>query len=303
MKNKNILITGGTGLVGTELTKLLKSEGYNVAILSRRKKPLEEKSFHWDIKKHTVDDEAILFADVIINLAGASVGNKKWTKERKNQILQSRVNSVRLLYDAIEKTGKKDIRIISASAVGYYGNAKSDSIFEENDKPGSDFLAIVSKKWEDEVKRFKQIGIDYNIVRIGVVMSPNGGALNKMVTPVKYGVGAPIGSGEQIMPWIEIRDLTSIFLFLIENFKPSTIVNGVAPSFIDNKEFTKKLAKAMNKPFFMPKVPAFVMKLILGEMSQMILTGNKVSSKKIQDLGYDFKYKDIGKVFNQYYNK
>ncbi len=300
---KNILITGGTGLVGTELTKLLKSKGYNVAILSRSKKSLGIKSFHWDIKTQTIDDEAITFADVIINLAGANVGSKKWTKERKNQILQSRVNSVRLLYDTVEKTGKKNICIISASAVGYYGNDKSHSVFEENDKPGNDFLAIVSKEWEKEVKRFKQIGIDYNIVRIGVVMSPNGGALSKIITPVKYGVGAPLGSGEQIMPWIEIRDLASIFLFLIENFKSSTIVNGVAPSFINNKEFTKKLAKAMNKPFFMPKVPAFVMKLILGEMSEMVLTGNKISSKKIQDLGYKFKYPDIDKVFQEYYNK
>ncbi len=301
MKNKNILITGGTGLIGTELTKLLESKGYSVAILSRSKRPLKVKSFHWDIEKQTMDDDAIIFANVIINLAGANVGSKKWTKKRKNQILQSRINSVKLLYDTVKKTGKKNIRIISASAVGYYGNAKSDSIFEETDNPGNDFLAVVSKKWEKEVKRFKQIGIDYNIVRIGVVMSPNGGALSKMTTPIKYWMGAPLGSGKQIMPWIEIRDLTSIFLFLIKNFKPSTIVNGVAPSFINNKDFTESLAKAMNKPFFMPNVPAFVMKLILGEMSEMVLTGNKISSKKIQDLGYKFKYNDIDKVFEEYY--
>lgn len=292
----NILITGGTGLVGNELRSLLIAEGYNVAILSRRKEIKGIKSFYWDYEKGILDEEAIEFADVIIHLAGEGIANKRWSATQKQIILDSRVKTTNLLFSKSKKAKNKPKMIISASAVGYYGSGNTDKIFSEEDPAGNDFLASTALAWEKSVGKFRSIGIQTAILRIGVVLSKHGGALARMMMPVKFGFGAALGSGKQYLPWIEITDLARMFLFVLENLKTDDVFNAVGPDQISNSNFMKTLARTMNKPFFMPNVPSFVMKFLLGEMAVLLLQGNRVSSEKIQAAGFDFKYKKLEDV-------
>lgn len=292
----NILITGGTGLVGNELRSLLIAEGYNVAILSRRKEIKGIKSFYWDYEKGILDEEAIEFADVIIHLAGEGIANKRWSATQKQIILDSRVKTTNLLFSKSKKAKNKPKMIISASAVGYYGSGNTDKIFSEEDPAGNDFLASTALAWEKSVGKFRSIGIQTAILRIGVVLSKHGGALARMMMPVKFGFGAALGNGKQYLPWIEITDLARMFLFVLENLKTDDIFNAVGPDQISNSNFMKTLARTMNKPFFMPNVPSFVMKFLLGEMAVLLLQGNRVSSEKIQAAGFDFKYKKLEDV-------
>ena len=292
----NILITGGTGLIGKELMDLLMESGYNVAVLSRRKGIEGVKSFYWDYEAEVLDEDAIEFADVIIHLAGEGIANKRWSAKQKQKILDSRVKTTNLLFSKSAKAKNKPRMIISASAVGFYGVENSEKVFTEKDPAGNDFLANTADAWEKSVKQFKSIGIQTVICRIGVVLSKKGGALPKMMMPVSFGLGAALGSGKQYMPWIEISDLARMFIFVLENQKTDVIFNAVGPEQISNKEFMKTLARTMNKPFFMPNVPSFVMKLLLGEMAVLLLQGNRVSSEKIQAAGFEFKYTTLEEV-------
>lgn len=292
----NILITGGTGLIGNELRRLLIAEGYSVAILSRTKEIEGIRSFYWDYEKGILDEEAIEFADVIIHLAGEGIANKRWSATQKQVILDSRIKTTDLLFSKSEKAKNKPKMIISASAVGYYGSGNTDKIFSEEDPAGNDFLASTALAWEKSVEKFRSIGIQTAILRIGVVLSIEGGALARMMMPVKFGFGAALGSGKQYLPWIEITDLARMFLFVLENLKTDDIFNAVSPDQISNSKFMKTLARTMNKPFFMPNVPSFAMKLLLGEMAILLLQGNRVSSEKIQAAGFDFKYKKLEDV-------
>ena len=300
---KNILITGGTGLVGTEIRKLLDSRGYTTGILTGRKEIQEENSFYWNYEKGIIDDKAIEFADVIIHLAGENISAKRWDARQKEKILNSRVRTTELIYNAVKKCVKKPEKIISASAVGYYGAVSSDRIFVETDPPGTDFLSDVVIKWEESVKKFGELDVDYNLLRLGVVISPQGGALEKMITPVKYFVGSPIGTGKQYMPWIEISDLARVFLLLTENDRCGEIYNAVAPEYIVNRQFTKSLAKTIRRPMIFPSVPKFLMSLIFGEMAVILTEGSRISSDKILNEGFRFKYNKIDEVFMDYFRK
>lgn len=292
----NILITGGTGLIGKELMDLLMESGYNVAVLSRRKGIEGVKSFYWDYEAEVLDEDAIEFADVIIHLAGEGIANKRWSAKQKQKILDSRVKTTNLLFSKSAKAKNKPRMIISASAVGFYGVENSEKVFTEKDPAGNDFLANTADAWEKSVKQFKSIGIQTVICRIGVVLSKKGGALPKMMMPVSFGLGAALGSGKQYMPWIEISDLARMFIFVLENQKTDVIFNAVGPDQISNKKFMKTLARTMNKPTFLPDVPSFVMKLFMGEMAILLLKGNRVSSEKIQATGFEFKYKTLEEV-------
>lgn len=285
----NVLITGGTGLVGKALVELLNSKGYNVAVLSRSKKINGIQSFYWDYEKGVLEDEAIEFADVIIHLAGENISNKRWTKKQKQKIVDSRVKTTNLLYDKI-KTAKSKPRIfISASAIGYYGTFTSDKIFKEDDGAGNDFLAKTVVEWERSVNKISELNLRVVILRTGVVFSEKGGALPKILKPIKLGFGAAIGNGKQYIPWIDVNDLAQMYLFAIENEKMNSIYNAVTPFHITNYELTKKLAKKLNRSFFMPNIPAFIMKLIFGEMASILLYGSQVSSEKIEKEGFGFK--------------
>ena len=291
--SKNILITGGTGLLGSALSQKLESLGFNLAYLSRSSGKFRgHQKFKWDIPNGHLDLEAIRWADSIIHLAGAGVADKKWTNNRKKEILKSRVESTKLLYNSIKSSEAQVNQIISASAIGYYGFADSNSRFKENDEAANDFLAEVTKEWENETKKFSELGIPNSQVRIGVVLSSKGGAFQKIMQPINFGLGAPLGSGKQGMSWIHIEDLVDIFLFLLEN-KQEGVFNGVAPNPVSNQRITKSIAKALGRPLFLPNVPAFVLKIVLGEMSDIVLKGSYVSSDKLEQSGFNFNFPEI----------
>lgn len=300
---KNILISGGSGLVGTEIATLFQKNDHEVAILSRNPKNQKLRSFYWNVEDFEIDEEAIEFADVIIHLAGENISTKSWTSEQKEKIISSRTQSTQLLFDTVKRKSKKLDAFISASAIGYYGTFTSDRIFKEEDVAGDDFLAETVKLWEASVQQFSLLNIPTALLRIGVVMSETGGALVKMLNPVKLGFGAALGSGEQWVPWIELKDLARLFYFVLHqkliNQTPqkALIYNAVAPNHVTNRQLMKSLAKAKKKPFFMPTVPAFVFKLLYGEMSSILLEGSRVSSEKILEEGYEFNVTEIKELF------
>jgi len=296
---KKILITGGSGLVGKKITALLERKGYEVAWLSRNPDKYKQKSFAWDVEKQTIDPEAVLWADGIIHLAGEGVADKRWTAERKKAILQSRTQSTGLLKQAIDKSEKKPEVFVSASAVGYYGFNTSNTLMEENGKAGNDFLAQVVVAWENEVGKIADYGIRTVMLRIGIVLDNKGGALVEMLKPP---VAAPLGNGQQWMSWIQIDDLARMFLFAIENKEISGIYNAVGPNPATNAELTKAAAQKVSKIYAGIGVPGFALKLILGEMAQMVLGGNKVSAKKIQNAGFSFRYPTLELALEKTYN-
>ncbi|MFC3416266.1 TIGR01777 family oxidoreductase [Algoriphagus hitonicola] len=285
---ENILITGGSGLIGTKITQLLEAKGYAVAWLSRSTQ--DQKSFIWDIKKQEIDAEAMEWADAVIHLAGAGVADKRWTPERKQAILQSRTQSTALLYRAIEKAEKKPLTFISASAVGYYGFNTGAKLVDESTPAGNDFLAQVVTAWEDEVKNIETLGLRTVMLRIGIVLDAEGGALGEMLKPP---VAAPLGSGDQWMSWIHISDLARMFVYALEKTTLQGIYNAVGPNPATNQQLTKEAAKAKGKPYLGIGVPGFMLRLILGEMAAMVLGGNRVSNQKIQKAGFEYESESL----------
>ncbi|MGY6520305.1 MAG: TIGR01777 family oxidoreductase [Mongoliitalea sp.] len=295
---KHILITGGSGLVGKKITQLIEKKGYEVAWLSRSPAKNAQKSFFWDVDKQSIDAEAIEWADAIIHLAGEGVADKRWSNARKRAILESRTLSTQMLYNAIEKATAKPEVFISASAVGYYGFNTGDVLQTEESEAGKDFLAQVVIAWENRVKMLEKIGLRTVMLRIGIVLDKNGGALKEMMKPP---VAAPLGSGNQWMSWIQIDDLARMFVFTLEDEKVQGIYNAVGPKPATNAELTEKAAKKARKFFINFGVPGFGLKLALGEMAQMVLGGNKVSSKKIEQEGFKFRYPDLESALEKIY--
>lgn len=282
---QNILITGGSGLIGQRITALLEAQGKTVAWLSRHQQ--SQKSFRWDIEKNKIDLEAMEWADAIIHLAGAGVADKRWSEERKKLILESRTKSTQLLYDAITASQNQPDTFVSASAVGIYGFDTCANLIDENSPEGKDFLANVVKAWEGEVKKIESLHLRTVILRIGIVLDENGGALGEMLKPP---VAAPLGKGDQWMSWIHIEDLARMFVFALEKTTLQGVFNAVSPNPATNYELTHEAARAKGKPFIGIGVPGFVLKIILGEMAEMVIGGNRVSSQKIQKSGYEFDY-------------
>lgn len=289
---KTILITGGTGLVGTALSKLLTSKGHTVTHLSRNPTQKEYRTFHWDIKKEEIADEAISSADVIIHLAGAGVSDKRWSESYKKEIYDSRIDSTRLLKDKVAQLNANLQHFITASAVGYYGWDSGDQPVDETSVKGEGFLAEVVDDWEREADAFSDLGVKVSKVRIGIVLSEKAGALVEMMKPISYGIGAPLGSGSQYMSWIHLNDLCGIFDYILDHSLEGTY-NGVAPSPVTNKEFTKSVAKELGKPLWLPNVPKFALRLIVGEMADILIGGNRVSSKKIEQAGFNFQFSEL----------
>ena len=300
-----ILITGGTGLVGQALSALFVSQGYDVAHLSRNPQNSDKRSFYWNQEKGEIDSQAIEYADVIIHLAGENISNRKWTSHQKKRIISSRVQTTNLLERAIKSASGKPKAFISASAIGYYGSITSDKIFTEEDPSGTDFLTETVVKWEESVKQIQVLSIPTAILRIGVVMSRQGGALPKMLQPIKWGMGAALGNGKQWMPWIALEDLTRMFLFVLEqkllatSSKDLLIYNAVSIDNINNRELMRQMAKAIKRPFFLPPVPSFLFKLIFGEMATLLLNGSRVSSEKIISEGFVFKFTKVQDLFEK----
>jgi len=289
---KTILITGGTGLVGAELSKLLSEKGNTVTHLSRNPKDSEYKTFYWDLKKGEIEAEAITSADVIVHLAGAGVADKRWNDARKKEIYDSRVDSTKLLREKVELLKPELHYFLSASAIGYYGWDTGEEIVDEESPKGEGFLADVVADWEKEVAIFDEIGVKNGKLRIGVVLSKKGGALVEIAKPIKSYIGASLGAGSQYMSWIHIADLCGIIHFMIDH-KIGSVINGVAPHPETNTNFTKKLASHLKKPLLLPNVPKFALRLLVGEMADMLIGGNRVSSRLIEKKGYKFQLQTL----------
>ncbi|TAF67561.1 MAG: TIGR01777 family protein [Cytophagales bacterium] len=294
-QKEKILITGGTGLVGKKITEILTAEGYQVAFLSRQKRAIPHvEVFLWDTNNNYIDPEAFQNCTAIIHLAGENVAEKAWTASRKKAILESRTQSTALLYNAIKANQPETLKtFISASAIGIYGLDTGENWLQENSPAANDFLANVVVEWEKEVDTLSTLNLRTAKLRIGVVLSDEGGALEKIAQPIRYGAGAALGTGKQYLSWIHIQDLANMFIFALKNETIQGTYNAVAPEPATNQQFTKAVAKILKKPLILPNVPAFALKLGLGEMANIVLGGNRVSSQKIQEAGFHFQYPQL----------
>lgn len=294
MEKKNtVLITGASGLIGTTLTRMLLNAGYRVKHLGRNRKEVPEVSTYvWDIEKATVDPEAFADVEYIVHLAGANVGERRWTEQRKKEILSSRVGSTLLLYQSLEKYPHTVKKIIGASAIGFYGMKPQKLSCTEEDLPGKDFMAQVCVAWENAVMNGPD-DIQKLIYRIGVVLSSDGGAYPKLSQPVKLLAASPLGSGKQIISWIHIDDVCRAMIFGIEQPHMNGVFNLVAPNPLTNAAMMQALAKAYHKPFFPLGPPPFVLKMLLGEQADIVLEGVAVSSDKLIHHGFEFRYSRI----------
>lgn len=289
-----ILISGGTGLIGSYLSENLKRQGYTISHLSRNKTGKEKyKTYKWNIKKGYIEEGAIEQADAIIHLAGTSVAGKRWTKKRKEEILKSRTESTHLLFKKVSEINNKIKVFISASGISIYGVDTGDKLITEESEEANDFLAKVTKEWEASVDQLKTLGIRVVKLRIGIVLALEGGALPKLALPVKFGLGAALGTGKQYYSWIHIEDLIGIFIDALKKDSYNEVYNAVAPNPVTNKDFTKSIATILKRPLILPNVPSVLLKVALGELAGIVLGGNKISSKKVQNEGFKFKYEHL----------
>jgi uncharacterized protein (TIGR01777 family) len=292
-KMEKVLITGGSGLIGRRLSFLLKSRGYEVRILSRSNNPKNNyKTFVWNVSEQYINDSAFEGLNHIIHLAGAGIADKRWSEKRKKEIIASRVASTNLLYNTVKRLKTPLNSFISASATGYYGAVTSETIFEEKDKPAKDFLGKVCSLWEDSIFQFNEIKIRTVALRTGIVLSKDGGALKKMKTPVI----TSLGNGKQYMPWIHIDDLCELYIKAIEDQEFKGAFNAVSSEHISNLSFSKKISKIFNHPFLAIGAPSFILQIVFGEMSTIILNGSRISANKIKQAGFKFKFENLEKA-------
>jgi len=297
---KHILLTGGTGLIGQRLTAELLNKGYGVSHISRSPgKDPRVKTFLWDVGQGKIDGSCIEDVDMVIHLAGAGIADSRWTEERKKEIIDSRTKSIGLIYGLLRKNKHQVTRIISASAIGYYSD-RGDELMTETSPPSDDFMAHCCVEWEGAVDEGKLLGLQIAKFRTGVVLDQSG-ALPKMALPVKLYVGAPLGKGKQWIPWIHVQDVVNMYLFAVEHENFEGVYNMVAPNPVTNTQLTQAIAKQLHKPLWLPHVPAFLLKLLLGEMSTIVLGSTKVSAKKIEDSGFKFGYTSVADALKEIY--
>lgn len=298
-----ILITGATGTIGSELVKLLLAKNHSVNYLTTSKSKIESKSnyngFYWNPEQGKIDENCLYGVDAIVHLAGANI-SKRWTNAYKQEIIESRTLSAELLYNLIRKTPNQVRQFVSASGTASYPESHTKGYDETTVDTEDSFIPNVVKKWEESADRFQVLNIKVCKLRTGIVLSSLGGALPELVKPIKLGFGAAMGSGKQIQSWIHITDLVQMYYFALEN-QLEGIYNAVAPNPISNKELTVAIAKVLKKPLFLPNIPQFVMQLVLGEMSYLLFSSKNLSSEKIQNLGFKFKFPKIKEALNDLY--
>ncbi len=298
-----VLITGGSGLIGRSITHELLNQKISVAHLTRnRNSSSDVKTYEWDWEKNQIDTSCLKDVTHVIHLAGAGIAEKPWTMKRKKFIIKSRVHTARLLYDKIAELNIPLEAFISASGTGYYGAKTVDKIFNENDAPNNDFISECCVQWEDSVDLFKK---NTRVVklRLGIVLNKDEGALPKLSSFLKKGLGSAIGSGKQHMPWIHLDDTVNLFIESLTNKKLIGVYNAVAPDHQTNKNFTLELGKALNKKLRVLNVPPFVLKTIYGELADILLYGSRVSAEKIINEGFEFKYDNLKNALNDIYNQ
>ncbi len=293
--SKTVLITGGTGLVGSRLTELLLAKGYQVSYLSRRKEIIENvKVYRWDIPKGYIEDGALETADYIVHLAGAGIADERWSDQRKQEIIESRTKSIELIAKELQSRPFKVKACVSASGIGFYGAGTGNEHLDETSATGIDFIAHVTRSWEASVELIANVGIRTVKLRTGIVLSEKGGALPKMAQTIRLNIGAPLGTGKQWISWIHIDDLCEMYLSAIENINWNGNYNAVTSNPVTNLDFTRQISEALNKYLWLPHVPAFSLKILLGEMSELILGGNYVLNNRVKtETNFQYQYPNI----------
>ncbi|TCD02561.1 TIGR01777 family oxidoreductase [Pedobacter psychroterrae] len=300
---KHILITGATGTVGKKLISELHASGHTISILSRKPSAIKNaKVYVWDVYKQQIDLNCLTGVDTVIHLAGENIAEKKWTKERKQQIIESRTFSTALLYKAIKETNAPVKTFISASAVGFYGS-RGDEILTEDASSGTGFMATCCKLWEDAVDEGTSLGLRIVKFRIGVILAKGEGALASLEKPIRFFAGAALGSGTQWMPWVHIDDITAMFKNAVENSAFNSTYNACAPFPVTNATLTKVVAKQLHRPVWPFNVPEKVLEMILGKMSAVVLNSTNTSAQKILDTGFEFKFTHLEDALADIYQK
>lgn len=295
-----VLITGGTGMIGSALIAQLKAKGYFIHVLSRsvpEEKTEGERTFRWDPSNGQIDTAAFKGVDGVVHLAGAGIADQRWTESRKRILLESRTKSAELLKNQMRQSSRNFRFFITASGSNFYGTETTDHIFKESDDPGSDFLAQVCIEWERAA--FEANPTDrICAIRTAMVLSASGGALEKLAAPTKWGFGAALGNGKQYTPWVHIDDLVEIYIKAIEDERMTGAYNAVANQHLTQREMTKAIAYAYNRKIWLPNVPGWALRIMLGEMSNMLLKGSRLSNEKLLDLGLKFRYPRIDTALN-----
>jgi uncharacterized protein (TIGR01777 family) len=287
-----VIVAGGTGLLGVPLVSRLRQEGHEVIVLTRQSSPPGSGTRAWQPDGTTGPwASALDGADAVVNLAGASIADRRWTARRKEQLVESRLRATRSLAAAVAAASRPPGVLLSASAVGYYG-ARGDEVVTEEAEPGQDFLGQLAFKWESAAAAARSPRTRVVLLRTGVVLTPDGGALERMLPPFRFGVGGPLGSGRQYMPWIHLADWTALATFLLARPEADGPFNATAPSPVTNAEFSTTLARVLRRPSAM-RVPAFALRLAFGELAHVLLTGQRVVPARAQALGFRFDWPQL----------
>lgn len=298
-----ILITGATGLIGTELVKLLIDKGHTINYLTTSKNKIQDQTnyfgYYWNPQNGILDENSLIGVDAIVHLAGANIA-KRWTKDYKLEIIESRTQSSELLFKVLKNNPHQVKQIVSASGTAIYPESHTKIYDETTTKKDTSFLANVVTKWEGSVDIFQTLGVKVCKLRTGVVFAKEGGALPEMAKPIKMSLGAAMGSGKQIQSWIHIKDLVALYYFVIQN-QLEGVFNAVSPNPISNEDLTKAIAKTLQKPLFLPNIPEFIMKIILGEMSVLLFSSKNLSAKKIQECGFKFQFPETQQALKDLY--
>ncbi|MEM7187127.1 MAG: TIGR01777 family oxidoreductase [Bacteroidota bacterium] len=293
-----VLIAGATGLIGKELVRQCEEASIEVHYLTTRKNMVQRSGnvigFYWNPSKGEIDEKAFDGVSAVINLAGASV-SKRWTKTYKTQILESRILSARLIKTTLQRIQHEVTHYISSSGISIYPSSKHKLYAEEDTVQSETFLGKVVADWETAADELSDLGIKVSKVRTGIVLQSDEGALAKLVAPIKSGVGAALGSGQQWQSWIHVRDIAGIYMFLLMHSLEG-VYNGVAPSPVTNSKMTRAIAQRLKKPLWLPKVPGWFLKVLFGEMSEIVLESQLVSAKKLEEAGYDFHFVNLEKA-------
>jgi hypothetical protein len=302
MSKKKILIAGGTGLIGQHIQSLLPQDEYQIHILSRspRKDHENVKYFQWDVKKQSIDHEA-LKVDAIINLTGAGIADQRWTNDRKKIIIESRTESIKLLVNGLKEIGHQVNAVASASAIGYYGDRAEETLTEDS-APGKGFMGECCMLWEEAAKSFQEVCNRLSIIRVGIVLSTQGGALPKVLMTAPIRVLNYFGDGRQYYSWIHITDVSRLFIDAINDPSFSGIYNGVAPLPLTNKEFIKEIGEGLGGVYMVLPAPTFGLRLALGQMADVVLNSNRVIPGRLKAQSYDWEFPDLIQAVQQLRN-
>jgi len=287
-----ILITGASGLIGQALSNALIAQGHRVHKLGRGPSNVAQNTFQWDLVKGTVDERCLEGVSHIVHLAGAGIADKRWTRPRLKELIESRAASARLLLSAVQGSGRQIEAFVSAAGINYYGAVTTGKVFNEADPPGNDTIAHISVEWEKAVDEWETHARVVKL-RTPMVLAREGGALKKLALPVRLGAGAALGSGKQWVPWVHLDDLVRIYLAALFSAGYRGAYNVNTGMDVTNDSLMRTLAQVIGRPYFVPNVPGFLLRLALGELADILLAGSRASNERLLALGFTFEHREL----------